>query len=150
MSEGILLPGWSCTSCGAFNGSAKEHRTTCRICDEVAPPTLAEVLVRTVPHSVGLALALVVGVMHERRSGEQFTADMLPLVVAELDRAFANVLEGAGLYVEMARWRVRGEWDAHRRMVRVGLIAVDATAREPEHPKTVPAPPPSGPIIAGD
>lgn len=30
---GLLLPGWDCPSCRAFNGSAKELLTRCRCCD---------------------------------------------------------------------------------------------------------------------
>lgn len=30
--EGLLLPGWSCAYCRAFNGSAKEARVQCRAC----------------------------------------------------------------------------------------------------------------------
>lgn len=29
----MILPGWSCGACGAFNGEAKERRSTCRVCD---------------------------------------------------------------------------------------------------------------------
>ena len=28
----IVLPGWSCTVCGVFNGAAKEPRDDCRAC----------------------------------------------------------------------------------------------------------------------
>ena len=28
----IVLPGWSCTKCGVFNGAAKELRNDCRSC----------------------------------------------------------------------------------------------------------------------
>lgn len=28
----LVLPGWSCTECGVFNGAAKELRTDCRSC----------------------------------------------------------------------------------------------------------------------
>lgn len=34
---GIILPGWTCTTCRLFNGDAKERRTACRGCD--APRT---------------------------------------------------------------------------------------------------------------
>jgi hypothetical protein len=30
----LVLPGWSCTVCGVFNGEVKEPRATCRGCDE--------------------------------------------------------------------------------------------------------------------
>lgn len=30
---GIVLPGWDCPKCRAFNGEAKEIRLTCRACD---------------------------------------------------------------------------------------------------------------------
>jgi hypothetical protein len=30
--RGIVLPGWDCKICGAFNGSAKETLTECRCC----------------------------------------------------------------------------------------------------------------------
>ncbi|MDE2022227.1 MAG: hypothetical protein KGI71_04955 [Patescibacteria group bacterium] len=35
-AKGILLPGWTC-SCGCFNGSAKELRSTCRTCGAARP-----------------------------------------------------------------------------------------------------------------
>ena len=28
-----ILPGWTCTKCGAFNGEAKENRLSCRSCE---------------------------------------------------------------------------------------------------------------------
>jgi hypothetical protein len=28
----LVLPGWSCTKCGAFNSAARELRTDCRSC----------------------------------------------------------------------------------------------------------------------
>lgn len=31
--EGILLPGWDCPSCRAFNGTLKEDLKRCRCCD---------------------------------------------------------------------------------------------------------------------
>lgn len=31
-SRGLVLPGWFCVKCGAFNGEAKESRTECRAC----------------------------------------------------------------------------------------------------------------------
>jgi hypothetical protein len=35
--DGILLPGWDCPSCRAFNGSAKEKLQTCRCCGASRP-----------------------------------------------------------------------------------------------------------------
>jgi hypothetical protein len=35
--SGLLLPGWFCPSCRAFNGAAKEHLTYCRCCNQEAP-----------------------------------------------------------------------------------------------------------------
>lgn len=35
--EGLVLPGWTCHACRAFNGSARENLTHCRACD--APKT---------------------------------------------------------------------------------------------------------------
>lgn len=31
--EGIMLPGWTCLGCGAFNGDAKERLASCRCCE---------------------------------------------------------------------------------------------------------------------
>jgi rubrerythrin len=33
LTEGIVLAGWDCRRCGAFNGEGKESRTVCRCCD---------------------------------------------------------------------------------------------------------------------
>jgi hypothetical protein len=32
LESGVLLPGWECQSCRAFNGSAKELLANCRCC----------------------------------------------------------------------------------------------------------------------
>jgi hypothetical protein len=36
-TTGLLLPGWFCQSCRAFNGAAKETLTHCRACSTKAP-----------------------------------------------------------------------------------------------------------------
>jgi hypothetical protein len=37
VTNGINLPGWTCTTCQAFNGSAKEELTLCRACSQSKP-----------------------------------------------------------------------------------------------------------------
>jgi len=32
LRAGLVLPGWNCTRCGAFTGTAKEDRRECRCC----------------------------------------------------------------------------------------------------------------------
>ncbi len=36
-AEGLVLPGWDCPQCRAFNGDAKEHLTACRACNTPRP-----------------------------------------------------------------------------------------------------------------
>lgn len=37
LPQGVLLPGWDCPECRAFNGDAKERLTRCRCCDAARP-----------------------------------------------------------------------------------------------------------------
>jgi hypothetical protein len=42
MTDGILLPGWDCAQCRAFNGTAKEDLQTCRCCGAPRPKKTPE------------------------------------------------------------------------------------------------------------
>lgn len=42
--EGLVLPGWTCTGCGVFNGACKETLVSCRACGVPKLPT---------PHATG-------------------------------------------------------------------------------------------------
>lgn len=39
----IVLPGWNCPSCQAFNGSAREELTHCRCCGVARPARFIEI-----------------------------------------------------------------------------------------------------------